>query len=152
KVIAKPSIIGFRLFYDNHTIAHQSRFFFTVFHGHHHDAIPSAMIGSAGGTGFLENTDRGLTWLDPLNSIVVMQVSWAYSIAFDMVVHQYIPGVFPFAKVTVLGTAHHITHHFGTALPIGMIFQKYIEPRDMNNGYKPDNPVTRWFLAEVERR
>jgi hypothetical protein len=152
RILEKPSIIGFHLVYDNHTIAHQSRFFFTVFHGHHHDAIPSAMIGSAGGTGFLENTDRGLTWLDPLNSIVMMQISWAYSIAFDMVVHQYIPGVFPFARVTVLGRAHHVTHHFGSALPLGLIFDSYIEPQDMKNGYKPDNPLTRWFLREVEQR
>jgi hypothetical protein len=151
-LIEKPGLIHHRLFYDNHRLAHRSRFFFTVFHGHHHDAIPSALIGSAGGTGFLENVDRALTWLDPLNSIVVLQFDWMYSIAFDMVVHQYIPGVFPPAKVTVIGRAHHVTHHFGSALPLGMIYDAYIEANDMNNGYKPDNPVTRWFLAEVERR
>jgi len=151
-LIEKPGIIAHRLFYDNHRLAHQSRFFFTVFHGHHHDAIPSALIGSASGTGFLENVDRTLTWLEPLNSIVVMQFGWSYSIAFDMVVHQYIPGVFPFARWTVIGRAHHITHHFGGARPLGMIYDTYIEARDMNTGYKPDNPVTRWFLAEVERR
>jgi hypothetical protein len=152
KVLVRPGLISNRLVYQNHTIAHQSRFFFTVFHGHHHDSLPSAMIGSAAGTGFLENADRALTWLDPLNSIVVMQVNWTYVIAFDMVVHQYIPGVFPFAKTTVLGTAHHMTHHFGSALPLGIVFQGYIEPGDMNNGYRPDNTVTRWFLGEVERR
>ena len=151
-LIEKPIIIGHRMFYENHGLAHRSRFFFTVFHGHHHDAIPSALIGSAGGTGFLENVDRTLTWLEPLNSIVVQQYNWMYSIAFDMVVHQYIPGVFPPAKVTVIGRAHHVTHHFGSALPLGMIYDAYIEAHDMNNGYKPDNPVTRWFLAEVERR
>jgi hypothetical protein len=152
KLIERPGIIHHRLFYDNHKLAHRSRFFFTVFHGHHHDAIPSALIGSAGGTGFLENFDRTLTWLDPLNSIVVQQFDMIYSMAIDMVVHQYIPGVFPFAKVTVTGRAHHVTHHFGSALPLGMIYDGYIEDRDMNNGYKPDNPVTRWFLTEVERR
>jgi len=151
-LIEKTSLIHYRLFYNNHRLAHQSRFFFTVFHGHHHDAIPSALVGSAGGTGFLENVDRTLTWLDPLNSVVVMQLDWMYSMAFDMIVHQYIPGVFPFAKVTVIGRAHHVTHHFGSALPLGMIFDAYIEARDMDNGYKPDNAVTRWFLSEVERR
>ena len=151
-IIEKQGRILYRLFYDNHALAHRSRFFFTVFHGHHHDAIPSALIGSAGGTGFLENVDRTLTWLDPLNSVVVGQLEWLYSIAFDMVVHQYIPGVFPPAKVTVIGTAHHVTHHFGSALPLGMIYNAYVEARDMSNGYKPDNAVTRWFLSEVERR
>ncbi|HXH38618.1 MAG TPA: hypothetical protein VNN08_08315 [Thermoanaerobaculia bacterium] len=152
KIIESPPKIGFNLVYQNHTIAHRSRFFFTVFHGHHHDAIPSALIGSAGGTGFFENVDRGLTWLDFLNSVVVMQILWGYSILFDMVVHQYIPGVFPFAKVTVLGTAHHVTHHFGSALPLGLIFNGYIETRDYDNGYKSDNKVTRWFVDQVERR
>jgi hypothetical protein len=152
KLIEKPGLIHYRMFYDNHTLAHQSRFYFSVFHGHHHDAIPSAVIGSAGGTGFLENVDRTLTWLDPLNSIVVRQFDWMHSIAIDMLVHQYIPGVFPPAKMTVIRRAHHVTHHFGSALPLGMVYDAYIEDRDMNNGYKPDNPVTRWFLAEVERR
>lgn len=152
KIIDSPAKIGFNLVYHNHTIAHRSRFFFAVFHGHHHDAIPSALIGSAGGTGFFENVDRGLTWLDFLNSVVVIQMLWAYSIVFDMVVHQYIPGVFPFAKITVLGTAHHVTHHFGSALPLGLIFNGYIETRDYDNGYKPDNKVTRWFVDQVERR
>lgn len=152
KLLDTPALIGFRLFYQNHVIAHESRFYFTVLHGQHHDSIPSAMIGSAGGTGFLENTDRAFIWLDPLQSIVVTQLNWAYQILFDMVVHQYIPGIFPFAKITVLGAAHHMTHHFGSALPIGMVFRSYVESRDLQNGYKPDNPVTRWFLDEVERR
>jgi hypothetical protein len=152
KVLKTPGLISNHLVYQNHTIAHQSRFYFTVFHGHHHDAIPSALIGSAAGSGFLENADRGLTWLDFLNSIVVVQMKWAYIIAFDMIVHQYIPGVFPFAKPNVSGLGHHVTHHFGSALPLGVIFYGYVEPRDMKNGYKPDNAVTRWFIGEVEQR
>jgi hypothetical protein len=151
KVLTKPGVLHNRLVYSNHLVAHQSRFFFTVFHGHHHDALPSALIGSAAGTGFLENTDRGLTWLDFLKSIILIQFDWAWTIAFDMVVHQYIPGVFPFAKPTVTGMSHHVTHHFGSAMPLGIIFSGYVEPNDMQNGYKPDNNVTRWFLSEVER-
>ena len=143
--------LAFRLFYENHVIAHHSRFFFTVFHGHHHDTIPSAMIGSAGGTGFLENLDRTLMWLDPLNSVLLMQYNWAQSIVIDMATHQYIPGVFPFTRTTTVGTAHHVTHHFGSLLPLGMIFRRYVEPQDFVNGYKANNTVTRWFLDEVER-
>lgn len=152
KILKRPGSIANRLVYQNHHIAHQSRFYFTVFHGHHHDAIPSALIGSAAGTGFLENADRAMTTLEPLKSILIVQVTWAYVIAFDMVVHQYIPGVFPFATPTVTGVSHHVTHHFGRALPLGIVFRGYIEPGDMTNGYKPDNAVTRWFLSEVERR
>ena len=150
-ILEKPGVLSHRLVYENHKIAHQSRFFFAVFHGHHHDAIPSALIGSAGGTGFFENVDRALTWLEPITSIIAKQLGWTWGIAFDMVVHQYIPGVFPFAKVTIIGRAHHVTHHFGSALPLGLIYDGYIEPKDMENGYKPDNVVTRWFVAEVER-
>jgi hypothetical protein len=140
------------LFYQNHTRDHQSRFLFTVFHGHHHDAIPSALIGSGGGTGFLENAALGLSMLDPLKSIVVAQVSWVRAIAIDMVIHQYIPGVFPFSKATVVFAAHHVSHHFGSARPLGIVFRDYVESGDMNDGYKPNNAVTRWFLSEVERR
>jgi hypothetical protein len=81
----------------------------------------------------------------------VVQSWWTILVFIDMVVHQYIPGVFPFAKPTVDGTAHHVTHHFGSLLPVGMIFRKYVEPRDMQQGYRPDNTVTRWFLDEVSR-
>ena len=151
-ILLRPGLIHNRLLYQNHIIAHQSRFYFTVFHGHHHDTLPSALIGSAAGTGFLENADRVLTWFDPLYSIVLMQLKWTYMMGFDMVVHQYIPGVFPFAKPTVAGTAHHVTHHFGSALPLGIIFSGYIEPQDMENGYRPNNTITRWFLSEVAQR
>lgn len=149
KILPRSGFVYNRMFYENHKVAHQSRFFFTVFHGQHHDAIPSAVIS---GTGFLENSDRAITWLDPLGSIIVVQVEWAWSVAFDMVVHQYIPGVFPFVKPTFLGSAHHVAHHFGSALPLGILFSGYVEPGDVASGYKPDNAVTRWFVAEAERR
>lgn len=152
RILVGPGVLNNRLVYQNHQIAHESRFYFTVFHGHHHDALPSALIGSAAGTGFLENADRGITWLDPLKSIVLVQFNWAYIIGFDMVVHQYIPGVFPFARATVMGGSHHVTHHFGSALPLGIIFRGYVEPGDMKAGYRPNNTVTRWFVEEVQRR
>jgi hypothetical protein len=152
RILVGPGVLNNRLVYQNHQIAHESRFYFTVFHGHHHDSLPSALIGSAAGTGFLENADRGITWLDPLKSIVLVQFNWAYIIGFDMVVHQYIPGVFPFAKATVVGASHHVTHHFGSALPLGIIFRGYVEPGDMKAGYRPNNTVTRWFLEEVQLR
>ena len=151
KLLVRPGIISNRLFYQNHTPAHQSRFYFTVFHGHHHDAIPAAIIGSGAETGFLENVDRGITWLDFLNSILVVQVKWAYVITYDMIAHQYIPGIFPFAKPNLAGGGHHVAHHYGSALPLGIVFRGYIERSDVNGGYKPDNVVTRWFVSEVEQ-
>jgi hypothetical protein len=90
--------------------------------------------------------------LEPLKSIVVTQAIWLKAIVADMVIHQYIPGIFPFTKATVALSAHHVSHHFGSARPLGVVFQGYVESGDMNNGYKPNNPVTRWFLSEVERR
>lgn len=152
KILVGPGVLNNRLVYQNHQIAHESRFYFTVFHGHHHDSLPSALIGSAAGTGFLENADRCVTWLDPLKSILAVQCNWTYIIGFDMVVHQYIPGVFPFAKPTVLGASHHVTHHFGSALPLGIIFRGYVEPGDLKAGYRPNNNVTRWFVEEVQLR
>ena len=149
KILDPAPVVHNRMFYHNHVQAHQSRFFFTVFHGHHHDAIPSAVIT---GAGFLENSDRAIAWLDPLGSIIAVQVSSTWSVAFDMVVHQYIPGVFPFVKPTFLGAAHHISHHYGSGLPLGILFSGYIEPGDVASGYKPDNAVTRWFVAESVRR
>jgi hypothetical protein len=152
KRLASPGLISNLLVYQNHKLAHESRFYFTVFHGHHHDAIPSALIGSAAGSGFLENVDRSLTWLYFLNSATYTQLHWMYVVAFDMVVHQYIPGIFPFAKPNVMGLGHHVAHHFGSLTPLGVIFFAYVDPNDIRNGYKPDNRVTRWFIDEVERR
>lgn len=152
RLLVRPGVINNRLFYQNHSTDHRSRFYFTVFHGHHHDAIPSAVIGSGAETGFLENTSRGLIWLDFLNSILVVQLKWTYVIAHDMIAHQYIPGIFPYAKMTVLGLGHHVAHHYGSALPLGIVFEGYIERADVNDGYKPDNVVTRWFVSETERR
>ena len=152
KILTRPGIINNRLFYQNHTTAHVSRFYFTVFHGHHHDAIPSAVIGSGAETGFMENIDRGIIWFDFLNSVVAVQVKWAVNISYDMMAHQYIPGIFPFAKGNITGLVHHLAHHYGSALPLGIVFKGYIERADVNSGYKPDNVVTRWFVNEVERR
>lgn len=151
KILENGGTITHSLFYKNHATAHHSRFFFTVFHGHHHDALPSALIGSAGGTGFLENTDRAFIWLDPLYSMILLHYALAVDIVIDMVVHQYIPGVFPFVKVTVKASAHHAFHHFGSLRPLGMIFDGYAEPQDFKNGYKPDSVLTRWFLEQAAR-
>jgi hypothetical protein len=139
----------FDLFYHSHDIAHRSRFYFGVFHGHHHDAIPTSLIGCAGGTGFLESSDRSLTWLDPLSSVVLTQFNWAVSIVLDMLAHQYIPGVFPFSKTIVAGSMHHAAHHFGSLHPLGMFTQRYKDPNDVRSGYDSRNFRIQWYLDTV---
>lgn len=142
----------FRLFRETHGNDHRSRFYFTLFHGHHHDAIPSAMIGAAGGTGFLESTERGLSWLDFLDSALVVQFYWLGGCLSDMLGHQYIPGVFPFSRATTVASCnHHVTHHFGSLMPLGFVAKVYTATEDFADGYRPDNPRTRWFLGMVER-
>jgi hypothetical protein len=140
----------YRLFYQNHRTAHDSRFMFTVLHGPHHDAIPSALIGSAGGTGFLENGDRAITWLDMLDSVTITQFNWARNIVVDMLFHQYIPGVFPFSKGVVKGGVHHVAHHFGSLRPLGIVTHGYWEVSDFRDGYRTDNRRIRWFLDVFE--
>lgn len=141
----------FDLFYHSHDVAHRSRFYFGVFHGHHHDAIPSALIGCAGGTGFLESADRSVIWLDPLSSVVVTQFNWAVSMVLDMLAHQYIPGVFPFSKMIVAESMHHAAHHFGSLHPLGMFTQRYKDPSDVRSGYNSRNSRIQWYLDTVAR-
>lgn len=141
-----------RLFEENHEKDHRSRFFFTLFHGHHHDAIPSAMIGAAGGTGFLESTDRVITWLDFLDSVLVAQFYWFGGCISDMLGHQYIPGVFPFSRLASVETCNqHVAHHFGSLRPLGFVARAYVSGVDYKKGYRADNPRTRWFLDTVEK-
>jgi hypothetical protein len=140
-----------RLFSENHAGDHRSRFYFTIFHGHHHDAISSAMIAAAGGSGPLESADRVVTWLDPLDSAILVQVSWTIMCIGDMVSHQYIPGVFPYSSVTVKMKNHHVAHHFGSLYPLGLFDLGNVESADYRAGYDPDNSRVRWYLDSVER-
>lgn len=137
----------FRLFHDNHRWDHASRFYFTVFHGHHHDALPSSLAAAAGGVGFLESTNRVIAWLDFLDSVIICQMYWIVTVFFDMLSHQYIPGVFPYSKWTINSGSHHVAHHFGSLLPLGtFLYLPHDGTDDLNQGYKRNNRCTEWFL------
>jgi hypothetical protein len=127
-----------------HEISHRSRFNFTIFHGHHHDAIPSSLIGSAGGTGIGESMERNvyfgwLTW-----SCLAVGLVHSYAVVFDMLGHQFIPGVFPYSSSIVRRRRHHVVHHYGKLQPVGLTGN---EP-----GYNPANPIAAWFATTVKER
>jgi hypothetical protein len=135
--------------YDTHHEDHKSRFGFTVFHGHHHDAIPSAIMAAID-TGFVEAIDRGIWLATFLSSTVGTVVINAYSSWADMVLHQYIPGVYPYSKLVVATQAHHVAHHYGSLRPLGLGGLPSYEA-DLAGGYKPDNQRVRWFLEKVKQ-
>jgi hypothetical protein len=125
-----------------HEHSHRSRFAFTVLHGHHHDAIPSSLIGSAGaGSGIGENIERSFTFGWLFWSAIGTAIAHMYAVMFDMVGHQFIPGVFPFSRMLVRRRRHHVVHHFGKLRPLGFLGK---EP-----GYSANNPVAAWFAEKV---
>jgi hypothetical protein len=140
-----------RLFSENHALDHRDRFYFTVFHGHHHDTIPAAMIGAASGTGLLENADRDITWLEFLDSAILVQLSWTALCVSDMFAHQYVPGVFPFSKFNLTSRNHHVAHHFGSLYPLGLYNLTTVSRLDVQGGYETDNARVRWYLDQVAR-
>jgi hypothetical protein len=137
-----------RWFAGDHARAHTSRFWFTVFHGTHHDAIPSGLIGGAGGNGFLEGVHRSIACFWFLQGgVLFLGIFGPIGVVHDMMVHQYIPGVFPFCRNVLVARAHHALHHFFTLEPLSVGSQRALE-EDVRNGYRMDNPKARWF-AEV---
>jgi hypothetical protein len=129
-------------FYSAHDLDHKSRFYFTVFHGHHHDVIPSAVMAAAE-TGFVEAMDRGVYASGGFFGASTIGVTMYLSQTMyrDMVGHQYIPGVFPYSKRIVVEAAHHVVHHFGSLRPIGVS-----DKRDVDAGYDAKNAKAQTFL------
>jgi hypothetical protein len=127
---------------------HKSRFFFSVFHGHHHDAIPSAMIAS-GETGFVESIERAMVGGTFLNSAILLAASNALYTCVDMTTHQYIPGIFPYSGSVIDTQVHHVAHHYGSLRPLGLGGVPSYKA-DVDNGYKLDNARVRWYLRLVK--
>jgi hypothetical protein len=129
-------------FESSHEKAHYSRFHFTVLHGHHHDAIPSSLLGSApSGSGIGENLERTFYFGWLFWSVVGTAITHTYAVIFDMVGHQFIPGIFPFSRWLVRRRRHHVVHHYGKIRPLGFLGS---EP-----GYSPANAVASWFAGKV---
>jgi hypothetical protein len=132
----------------NHTRGHASRFYFTVFHGTHHDTIPSGLLATTG-TGLIESIHRSLVRLHFLQSAsLFLTVKTIPTIFMDVVAHQYIPGVFPYAKTGVKVKSHHSIHHYLSLLPLSISALPYIQT-DIDNGYDLANPKAKWFAQAV---
>lgn len=108
-----------RWFYREHWVGHNSELEFLYLHGNHHDAIPSAMI-AVGETGLLEGFFRTIialptSYYNPLTAFLFL----SHTVWFDMLTHQYIPGVYPRLPKLFLAVTQHATHHFGQLAPYG---------------------------------
>jgi hypothetical protein len=108
-----------RWFYREHWVGHNSELEFLYLHGNHHDAIPSGMI-AVGETGILEGFCRNLvgppgSYYHPLAAALFM----SHTVWFDMLTHQYIPGIYPRLSKAIVKTSQHSTHHFGQLAPYG---------------------------------
>jgi hypothetical protein len=160
-------------FYRDHWLGHNSEFEFIYIHGTHHDAIPSGMIAVAE-NGFLEGFLR-FTVGSPtaFYNPVISFIAYTREIKSDIVLHQYIPGVFPRMPRRWMEIAQHSTHHYGLLAPysIGMkldrpgvaedykkVYARY--PDEITNsirldeeltGFKWDNPIQRRILSLYDK-
>jgi hypothetical protein len=133
-----------------HEAHHRSRFHFTVFHGHHHDAVPCALIGGPG-HGLLEALEAGflISTSSFLMSAIFTQVQLTVAFLGDMLAHQYIAGIFPGTRFVLGVQTHHVAHHFGSLRPLSLVG---IYKTDVAEGYVPNNSKTRWFVDTVRNR
>lgn len=132
----------------NHENSHCSRFYFTLFHGHHHDAIPSSLLADAG-VGLLEGMHRSTIRLWFLESITIfLLLRQFYTVFIDIILHQYIPGIFPYSKIAIKGRSHHAVHHYGSLLPFSLGSWPEIAD-DLKKGYDVNNPTAQWFVKSA---
>ena len=132
-----------------HEEDHKSRFHFAVFHGPHHDAIPTAVMAAAE-TGFCEAIDRGIHLIFFTYSVTALVLLLGLAIPVTMLGHQYVPGVFPFSKSVMQSATHHVAHHFGSLRPLGFASGPALKS-DVDAGYNPHNGIIRWYLSVVRQ-
>jgi len=158
-----------RWFYREHWVGHNSEVEFLYLHGNHHDAIPSALIAVAE-NGMLEGLCRSLigppvSYYHPFAAALVM----SHTIWYDMLTHQYIPGVYPRLSNAAVKTSQHSTHHYGQLAPYGLgsrpgekrnHLRARLMPKEMANsieldeeltGFSWDNPTFRNTMSLFER-
>ena len=140
----------YKWFAKDHEFQHNSRFYFTVFHGHHHDAIPSSLL-AASGAGFNDGINRSLVKLWFLNSVILFLLGkQLFNISVDMFLHQYIPSLFPYSRFVIEKREHHALHHYGSLRPYAFGIEPYLQ-YDIKNGYDLNNPMAQWFAETVGR-
>jgi len=131
-----------------HKRYHSSRFHFAVSHGHHHDAIPYALTGGPG-SGFGESLGEGFYQV-PFFRPQFLYQSVIMSVAFyiDILSHQYLPGIYPYARYVIKEQVHHFAHHFGSLSPYSLTG---IYNPDIETGYQPAGRKARWF-ADLSKK
>ena len=150
-------------FYRDHWLGHNSEVEFVYLHGTHHDAIPCALIG-VGENGHLEGVFRQIIgfpviYYNPLVAFVLQSIG-SYG---NMIMHQYIPGIFPGIARNV--EMHHSVHHYGKLEPysVGGFYGgellkrfpdelKYALKLDQQlTGYRRENKTYRWYLDLLDK-
>ena len=161
------------MFYREHWLGHNAEIDFVYFHGPHHDAIPSALIGVAG-NGFLEGPSRGvISFPTPFYNPILAMLLYTIEIKGDMDIHQYIPGVFPTLPREFMEVTQHSRHHFGKVEPLGFAIKveksnpsEFIQKRfkffpdefknsaildEQLNEFKWENSDHKWYLNLVDK-
>ena len=143
-----------RWFYREHWVGHNSELEFLYLHGNHHDAIPTGMIAVTE-NGMLEGFCRSLigppvAYYNPFAaSFFLSLLVW-----YDMLTHQYIPGLYPRLPTAVVKSTQHSTHHFGQLAPYGLgsksagaagkarTWKGRVMPSEMTNAIKLDEELS----------
>ena len=149
---------GLESYYREHWLGHHSRLHFLYLHGMHHDALPCALMAT-NDTGALEGFLRALngttvgpcrqTWYVPHELQFVHQTR---AVLNDIILHQYIPSVYPYSRLIVARENHHVEHHYLALHPIGSAggggSEKWLV--EEVDGYNADNKLWRWFVQAVK--
>jgi hypothetical protein len=143
-----------KMFYAVHYREHHSSGLFTLFHGSHHDAIPSGLLSGGTEVGFVEGFCQGLLHCHPLKCPTSL---WDVGINFykNILYHHYIPGVFPYSQLIVAEEVHHVVHHYMHLVPYVGFPGKVGHQIDIDiDNYNPENPTWTWFcdLQKSEER
>jgi hypothetical protein len=135
-------------FYACHYAEHKSKFHFNFFHGMHHDALPSGMLGvNEGGTleSFFRQFDDGAP--GAAGTPLISCLFWTIAVAVNMLGHQYIPVAWPYSRFAAAVGNHHAEHHMLSLHPIsgsGEVDER-IDP------YSRENKVWAWWVMEVAK-
>jgi len=107
--------------YERHKEGHQSRMGFNYLHGMHHDGLPSALIaiGEAGALeGMINCVD--IPGESCFHSHLFLASEATKKVLKNMIMHQYIPGVFPYVRCVIQVDQHHSEHHYLSMKPLSM--------------------------------